>query len=101
MITSSVLILIFSIPIIGILTHAYLKNRQIELQNLKKLNDDEKQKLVEQVTQLLGKNQQLQERIENLETIITSKDWDFLPPASDTRSSEQKAKDLAKRISKQ
>ncbi len=76
------------IPILGILTGmiaiicgTYLKFQKMKMENL---GAKEKQFLLEKINKLEEENQQLKERIENVETIVGGIDLDLLKISGST-----------------
>lgn len=78
------------IPILGIMTGiiaiicgTYLKFQKMKMENL---GAGEKQLLLEKINKLEAENQQLKERVENVETIVGGIDLDLLKIGSSTYS---------------
>jgi len=69
-------IMIFMIPIIAILSGTYIKNQELKLKNLEQSPVDKETIL--QLKQAVEDNEALQERVKNLEYIITSMDESIL-----------------------
>ena len=69
-------IMIFMIPIIAIISGTYIKNQELKLKNLEQSPLDKETIL--QLKQAVEDNEALQERVKNLEYIITSMDESIL-----------------------
>jgi hypothetical protein len=76
------------IPILGIMTgiiaiicSTYLKFQKMKIENL---GSGEKQMLLEKINKLETENQELKERVENVETIVGGIDLDLLKIGSST-----------------
>jgi len=69
-------IMIFMIPIIAIISGTYIKNQELKLKNLEQSPVDKETIL--QLKQAVEDNEALQERVKNLEYIITSMDESIL-----------------------
>jgi phage shock protein B len=75
-------ILIFSIPLVAILSGTYLKAKKLKGSTL---TDEERQ----QIREVLAENKKLQSRVENLETIVAEVDLDLLKIGSTSGSDRQ------------
>ena len=96
----NIFILVLAIPIIAILSDAYIK---VQKMRSSKFWGEEGEKKIEglekTVQELKSENKGLKERIQNLETIVTHPDWDLL--TSHDRGEQEnidKAKELAKKL---
>ena len=69
-------IMIFMIPIIAIISGTYIKNQELKLKNMEQSPLDKETIL--QLKQAVEDNEALQERVKNLEYIITSMDESIL-----------------------
>ncbi len=98
----SILIPILGITagIVAIISSAYVKVRKIELQKtLNGQNNHDKKYLEDKIQTLTFENTDLRKRITNLESIVASKEWEFLlPPHSENLSNQEKANILAKKL---
>ena len=73
-------VLALCIPIVAIAGSFYYKIKVLELKKYGGLNTLNTKQLLDEVEQLRKENKNLHKRIENLEVITTSKDWDALLP---------------------
>jgi len=73
-------ILALSIPIVAIVGHYYLKLKEMESKQKGLSQKDE-----DIITKLIAENQELKERIGNLEEIVTSLDKDLISLHSKTK----------------
>ncbi|TAF64922.1 MAG: hypothetical protein EAZ55_09680 [Cytophagales bacterium] len=92
--------IIFSLPILGVLSSTYLKALKLKAQaNTSQGLTNEDKKLLYNA---LHKNEDLQKRIENLEIIITSMDKEILALQGQTllEESKQKTEELAQKMKK-
>lgn len=94
--------LVFAIPIVAILADTYIKAKKLDAQSgLGRADSRQMEALQKEVRSLLDENRRLQERVHNLETIVTDVDFDVLPPPlMDERASSERAERLAKRFLK-
>ncbi|MCB0516919.1 MAG: hypothetical protein R2798_11050 [Chitinophagales bacterium] len=92
--------LVFLIPIIAILAGVYQKIRTKELEMSQATG--EVMDITQKLTSLQQENKQLQQRIENLETIITHLDENVLLLNAVTKdSSPEKVEKLAQKMAQQ
>lgn len=92
-----IMMIIFSVPILGILSNTYLKAQKLKLQG--GFNQDDLNKL----KALAQENNDLKRRIENLEGIVTSMDKEILGLYAlnpDPNENQKKVEELAKTIKK-
>lgn len=82
-----------SIPIVAILADAYLKGKRIT-------GGADVSGLQKQIEQLKKENTDLRERLHHVETIVTSRDYEALPPAYDDLTIAKKSEILAERVRK-
>lgn len=80
------IVLFMSIPIAAIVGHAINRNRRLRLEERKlelgthpQLAEGDAEKLKDALRYTLEENELLKKRLETLETIVTSVDWDRLP----------------------
>ncbi len=83
-----------SIPIIAILSDVYLKRKKVGAGS---------DSLQREIARLRETNAELINRIENLETIVTSADWEkVLPPSvTDAKNNVSKVRQLAEKLNKE
>lgn len=90
--------LVMLLPITAVLADTYLKGKR--LGGFQGVGNGDVKKLVTELERLKTENAQLKERMHNVETIVTSHDYDALPPPEDEYSISRKAEVLSKRIEK-
>lgn len=92
--------MIFMIPIIAILSGAYIKKQELQLKKMEQSPIDKETML--QLKQAVKDNEALQERVKNLEYIITSMDESILQLYAADRNddSSDKVAELAEKIKK-
>jgi len=72
-------ILALSIPVVAILSNAYVKIKKIEFeQNTQSFNKEQLDQLMNQFEDLQQENELLKERLSNIETIVAEPDWEQL-----------------------
>ena len=86
--------------IIAIISGSIIKIKKIELQKTLHNQGNHDNKLLEnQVKTLTLENTDLQNRISNLESVVASKEWEFLLPSNkENLSNQEKASILAKKL---
>jgi hypothetical protein len=87
-------LIVFSIPLSAIIGSFYLKSQKLKLQNKSGLANEDLLLL----KRSLESNQNVQERLQNLETIITSLDKEIL--ALKTQDDALRVKEIASEIKK-
>ncbi len=93
------IILVFSIPIVAILSQTYLKAKSGDAEK-NKIGKKELATLLEAMQEVNEENKVLRKRIENLETIVASEDWIEkikLPENTSQKDIEKLAKLLKKK----
>lgn len=88
-------ILFFSIPIIAIVGYYYTRIKEMEL-NKRGISEKD----LEILRKISEENEQLRQRVENLEQIITSLDKDLLAlrPQTSTQSLQQQVEELVRKL---
>jgi hypothetical protein len=99
MVAMLTIILVFSIPIVAILSQTYLKAKNGDAEK-NKIGKKELATLLEAMQEVNEENKVLRKRIENLETIVASEDWIEkikLPENTSQKDIEKLAKLLKKK----
>ncbi len=99
MVAMLTIILVFSIPIVAILSQTYLKAKNGDSEK-NKIGKKELAALLEAMQEVNEENKVLRKRIENLETIVASEDWIEkikLPENTSQKDIEKLAKLLKKK----
>lgn len=94
-----VIILVFSVPIIAILSQTYLKAKGTD-EGKDKIGKKDLAKLLEAMESMNEENKILRKRVENLETIVANENWIeklTLPENTSQKDIEKLAKLLKKK----
>jgi hypothetical protein len=84
------------LPITAVVADTYLKGKRLGGGQ----SGGDVRKLAAELERIKAENAQLKERMHNVETIVTSRDYDALPPPDDEYSIAKKAEILSKQIEK-